>query len=35
MDLEETEDRDDCAGEGEQQFNRPEVSWESTVGAMS
>jgi hypothetical protein len=23
MDLEETEERNDCAGEGQQQFNRP------------
>jgi hypothetical protein len=26
MDLEETEDRNDCAGEGQKQFNRPTES---------
>jgi hypothetical protein len=29
MDLEETEARNDCAGEGQQQFNRPTEGWVS------
>jgi hypothetical protein len=28
MDLEETEVRNDCVGEGQQQYNRPTYSWE-------
>jgi hypothetical protein len=31
MDLEETEARNDCAGEGQQQFNRPTEANQSTV----
>jgi hypothetical protein len=39
MDLEETEAKTDCAGEGQQQFNRPKLaelgSFDSTVSRRS